>query len=253
MSWQQTREDTLDRDDYECQFCGMTNDEHEVEHGRGLNAHHILKDREGGRDHPENLITVCEDCHNTLEQTHAKAIAELKRATEPDETAETKLGRLSRVWQSRMQLTDELNNRLAQYVDQNPITARELGAYTESGPDVNVNELRGKGRVYEGSVGSEFRFAAMWGYKQAYQDLLYELEETDPQLRHRDTPRDRVKNIKSIISRIESENLDGAPISEILEQAEQNGFERSQAEHEIEKLRRQGDVYEPTDGHLRTV
>jgi replicative DNA helicase Mcm len=30
-------------------------------------------------------------------------------------------------------------------------------------------------------------------------------------------------------------------------------MERSQAEHEIEKLRRQGDVYEPTTDHLRTV
>jgi replicative DNA helicase Mcm len=65
--------------------------------------------------------------------------------------------------------------------------------------------------------------------------------------------RDRIKNIKSLIAEIETEYDEGAPIETILDRAEEMGMERSQAEHEIEKLRRQGDVYEPTTDHLRTV
>ena len=67
------------------------------------------------------------------------------------------------------------------------------------------------------------------------------------------TQRDRIKNVKSLIGEIESEYDEGAPIETILDRAEEVGMERSQAEHEIEKLRRQGDVYEPTTDHLRTV
>jgi len=67
------------------------------------------------------------------------------------------------------------------------------------------------------------------------------------------TQRDRIKNVKSLISEIEAEYDEGAPIETILDRAEEVGMERSQAEHEIEKLRRQGDVYEPTTDHLRTV
>ena len=67
------------------------------------------------------------------------------------------------------------------------------------------------------------------------------------------TQRDRIKNIKALISEIEAEYDEGAPIDTILDRAEEMGMERSQAEHEIEKLRRQGDVYEPTTDHLRTV
>ncbi len=67
------------------------------------------------------------------------------------------------------------------------------------------------------------------------------------------TQRDRIKNIKTVISEIEAEYDEGAPIETVLDRAEEMGMERSQAEHEIEKLRRQGDVYEPTTDHLRTV
>ena len=67
------------------------------------------------------------------------------------------------------------------------------------------------------------------------------------------TQRDRIKDIKSLISEIESEYDEGAPVDEVLDRAEEMGLERSKAEHEIEKLRQKGDVYEPRTDHLRTV
>jgi replicative DNA helicase Mcm len=67
------------------------------------------------------------------------------------------------------------------------------------------------------------------------------------------TQRDRVKNIKQLISDIEGEYEEGAPLDEVLDRAEDAGMDRSKAEHEIEKLRRKGEVYEPKGGHLRTT
>ncbi|WP_273838313.1 helix-turn-helix domain-containing protein [Halococcus sp. PRR34] len=67
------------------------------------------------------------------------------------------------------------------------------------------------------------------------------------------TQRDRIKNVKALIAEIEEEYDAGAPIEEVLDRAEETGTERSKAEHELEKLRRQGEVYEPQTDHLRTT
>jgi replicative DNA helicase Mcm len=67
------------------------------------------------------------------------------------------------------------------------------------------------------------------------------------------TQRDRIKNIKGIIKELEQEYDDGAPTEEVLDQAETAGIERSKAEHQIQKLRDRGEVYEPRTDHLRTV
>ncbi|MFB6134050.1 MAG: MCM family protein, partial [Halanaeroarchaeum sp.] len=65
--------------------------------------------------------------------------------------------------------------------------------------------------------------------------------------------RDRIKNIKTLIEEIEDDFEEGAPIDEILARAEEVGMERSKAEHEIDKLKQRGEVYEPSTDHLRTT
>ncbi|MFB6254058.1 MAG: minichromosome maintenance protein MCM [Halobacteriaceae archaeon] len=65
--------------------------------------------------------------------------------------------------------------------------------------------------------------------------------------------RDRVKNLRTIIEDLQDEYEEGAPIEDVLEQAESNGIDRSKAEKEIEKLRQKGEVYEPRTNHLRTT
>ena len=67
------------------------------------------------------------------------------------------------------------------------------------------------------------------------------------------TQRDRVKNIRALISEIEDEYDEGAPVDVVLDRAEEIGTERSKAEHEIEKLKQKGEVYEPSTDHLRTT
>ncbi|MHC3436558.1 LAGLIDADG family homing endonuclease [Natrialbaceae archaeon A-gly3] len=65
--------------------------------------------------------------------------------------------------------------------------------------------------------------------------------------------RDRIKNIKGLIADVEEEYDDGAPVDIVLDRADEIGMDRSKAEHEIEKLKQKGEVYEPSTDHLRTT
>ncbi|WP_265109655.1 AAA family ATPase [Halosolutus halophilus] len=65
--------------------------------------------------------------------------------------------------------------------------------------------------------------------------------------------RDRIKNLKGLISDIEEEYDEGAPVDIVMERAEEIGMDQSKAEHEIEKLKQKGEVYEPSTDNLRTT
>jgi 5-methylcytosine-specific restriction endonuclease McrA len=52
------REAILNRDNYTCQICGKKNIRLEV--------HHIIYRSQGGTNDENNLITLCEDCHNAI-------------------------------------------------------------------------------------------------------------------------------------------------------------------------------------------
>jgi len=62
--------------------------------------------------------------------------------------------------------------------------------------------------------------------------------------------RDRIRNIKQLIADIEDDHPKGAPIDVVLERAEEIGMDKSKAEHEIEKLRMQGELYENIEDHF---
>ncbi len=65
--------------------------------------------------------------------------------------------------------------------------------------------------------------------------------------------RDRIKNLKTLIADIEEEYDEGAPVDIVMERAEEIGMDQSKAEHEIEKLKQKGEVYEPSTDNLRTT
>jgi replicative DNA helicase Mcm len=68
------------------------------------------------------------------------------------------------------------------------------------------------------------------------------------------TQRDRKMNLRKLIDEIEGEYQKGAPIDEVLAQAvEVLGIEEAKAEKEIESLKRKGELYEPSQDHLRTT
>jgi 5-methylcytosine-specific restriction endonuclease McrA len=55
----------LARDGWRCQCCGSS---------YNLHVHHVTPRGRGGDDAPENLITLCADCHSAL---HAREISRL--------------------------------------------------------------------------------------------------------------------------------------------------------------------------------
>ncbi len=65
--------------------------------------------------------------------------------------------------------------------------------------------------------------------------------------------RDRIKNIKQLIDDLESEYDEGAPVEVVIDRAEEVGMDETKAEHEIEKLKQKGEVYEPQTDYLRTT
>ncbi|NHN41790.1 cell division protein [Halorubellus sp. JP-L1] len=67
------------------------------------------------------------------------------------------------------------------------------------------------------------------------------------------TQRDRIKNLKQLIGDIEEEYDDGAPVDVVMDRADEIGMDESKAEHEIEKLKQKGELYEPKKQHLRTT
>jgi replicative DNA helicase Mcm len=68
------------------------------------------------------------------------------------------------------------------------------------------------------------------------------------------TQRDRIMEVEDLISDIEEEYEKGAPIDEVIERAEEEkGMEERKVEKELDKLRRNGEIYEPSQGHLRTT
>ncbi|MFC3477644.1 LAGLIDADG family homing endonuclease [Halobacterium litoreum] len=67
------------------------------------------------------------------------------------------------------------------------------------------------------------------------------------------TQRDRIKNVKALIKDIEDDFDEGAPIEEVLDRAEEVGMDAQKAEHEIEKLKEKGELYQPNKDHLRSI
>jgi len=65
--------------------------------------------------------------------------------------------------------------------------------------------------------------------------------------------RDRKKSIREIVGELEDEYENGAPVDAVLDRAEEAGIERSKAEREVEKLTTNGELYQPTNDHVRTI
>ena len=65
--WQELRSQALKRDNYECQSCGLTEEDHQEKFGTGLNVHHVTDIAEfedpDNADTLENLETLCAECH----------------------------------------------------------------------------------------------------------------------------------------------------------------------------------------------
>lgn len=80
-NWHKQRRKTLRRDEFECQNCGMGEEEHEESYGMGLDVHHIVPVREFEEKEEanrlDNLVALCRNCHNRLETERPEKVREL--------------------------------------------------------------------------------------------------------------------------------------------------------------------------------
>jgi replicative DNA helicase Mcm len=66
--------------------------------------------------------------------------------------------------------------------------------------------------------------------------------------------RDRIQTVKSVIDELESETKRGAPIDGVIEMCVgEHQLMSEKVEHEIQRLKDQGDAYQPNEDHIRLV
>lgn len=80
-NWHEQRRSVLQRDKFECQKCGISEEEHEQLYEMGLDVHHIVPIREFEEKEEanrlDNLVTLCRNCHNQLETEQPEKVREL--------------------------------------------------------------------------------------------------------------------------------------------------------------------------------
>ncbi len=65
--WEEIANSIRSRDGYCCTRCGMTNYEHQDRFGASLHVHHIIPFRWSHDNSPDNLRTLCLNCHKFVE------------------------------------------------------------------------------------------------------------------------------------------------------------------------------------------
>lgn len=66
--WTALKERTMERDGNKCQICGGQ--------GKLLEVHHIMPKYLNGHNHPRNLITLCDTCHDEVHRVISKCIVD---------------------------------------------------------------------------------------------------------------------------------------------------------------------------------
>ena len=60
FGWENLKSYAKWRDGYKCRVCGASS---RKDHNVKLDVHHIIRKADGGTDVPENVVTLCQDCH----------------------------------------------------------------------------------------------------------------------------------------------------------------------------------------------
>ena len=80
-NWENLKAYAKYRDGYKCRACGKS----KRKDGVRLEVHHIIRKADGGTDVPENVVTLCEDCH----KAHHRGEKKLKFRRPPQHKGET--------------------------------------------------------------------------------------------------------------------------------------------------------------------
>lgn len=75
--WRQARQKVYERDNFVCQDCGckcLAKQASKLDPKRRIQAHHIIRRRDGGTDDLSNLVTLCASCHMRREARYSGAL-----------------------------------------------------------------------------------------------------------------------------------------------------------------------------------
>lgn len=174
-NWNKTRQRVLERDGYECRFCGKTEEEHVEDTGRGIDVHHIIPRSDGGGDVMNNLAALCRSCHRTMENLHGRAMGDVVRKEDYREDLEG----LSHVFSKYMQEWDEFEELLAEWLENHRVFRDEMGFYDESRegtPSIFNAEMPVSRKLSEKGISSEWEFLVAYGYKEGVSDVAASLD-----------------------------------------------------------------------------
>mgnify|MGYP002761959029 CR=1 FL=1 len=160
----------------------------------------------------------------------------------------------------RPQLTREASDKIQEFY----VSMRQEGDDEGGGVPITARQLEATVRTAEASARAKLKDKVeVEDAEQAIDLLTYSLKLVgmDPETGEFDidmiesgvssSQRNRLQTIKHIIE--ELADGDSAEIEEVLERADEEGISEDKAEEIIEKLKREGELFEPQQGHIQKI
>ena len=190
----------------------------------------------------------------------------LKNHIDPEETdAEIEQEMLRKYIAYAQRMRPELTQEAADEIQEFYISMRARGGNEEGGNvPITARQLEALVRIAEASARAELSEKVTEKDAQRAIDILkYCLEQVgvDPETGEFDadiiesgvtsSERNRLQSVKHIINEMAGDGK--AEIENVLEKAEDEGFDKEQAEDVIERLKRDGELYEPEQGYIQKI
>ncbi|EGQ42866.1 MAG: putative ATPase involved in replication control, Cdc46/Mcm family [Candidatus Nanosalina sp. J07AB43] len=190
----------------------------------------------------------------------------LKNHIEPEETeAEIDQETLRKYVAYAQNLRPDLTQEAADKIQDFYISMRSRGSDEENGNvPITARQLEALVRISEASARAELSDKVTEADAERAIDILkYSLEQVgvDPETGEFDadiiesgvssSQRNRLQSVKRIIDDLAGDSE--AEIEEVLEKADEEGFDKEQAEDVIDRLKRDGELYEPKQGYIQKI
>jgi replicative DNA helicase Mcm len=190
----------------------------------------------------------------------------LQNHLDPEETdAEIPQGKLRKYIAYAKKMRPDLTQEAADKIQDFYISMRARGGEEEgSSVPITARQLEALVRIAEASARAELSDKVTEeDAERAISILKYSLEQVgvDPETGEFDadiiesgvtsSERNRLQSVKRLIDEMAGD--DEVQIDEVLDRAEDEGFDRDQAEDVIERLKRDGELYEPKQGFIQKI
>ena len=190
----------------------------------------------------------------------------MKNHIEPEQTeAEIDQETLRKYVAYAQNLRPDLTQEAADKIQDFYISMRSRGSDEENGNvPITARQLEALVRISEASARAELSDKVTETDAERAIDILkYSLEQVgvDPETGEFDadiiesgvssSQRNRLQSVKRIIDDLAGDSE--AEIEEVLEKADEEGFDKEQAEDVIDRLKRDGELYEPKQGYIQKI